>query len=120
MIAATGKEKRTAGIGGNMSKAQRTKALEIPPRVKMAVLERDGGACIWCAKRGEPNAHYIPRSQGGLGIEENTLTLCRGCHMMYDQTDNRPKMRAFFKGYLMSKYPNWDEKNLKYSLQKER
>ena len=48
-----------------MSKAQRTKALEIPQRVKKAVFERDGGACIWCAKRGEPNAHYkqqVPRT----------------------------------------------------------
>lgn len=103
-----------------MSKARRTKALEIPPQVKKAVFERDGGACVWCAKRGEPCAHYIPRSQGGLGIEENTLTLCWGCHMEYDQTPNREKMRKFFKSYLMSKYANWDEKNLKYSYKKER
>lgn len=101
-----------------MSNAQRTKALEIPPRVKMAVLERDGGACIWCAKRGEPNAHYIPRSQGGLGIEENTLTLCWECHFQYDQSEHRPRMREFFKGYLKTKYPDWDEEKLKYSLQK--
>lgn len=92
-----------------MSKARRTKALEIPPEVKKAVYERDGGACIWCAKRGEPNAHYIPRSHGGLGIEENILTLCWGCHMEYDQTTNRGRMGEFFKGYLMSKYPDWDE-----------
>lgn len=97
-----------------MSKAQRTKALEIPQRVKKAVFERDGGACIWCAKRGEPNAHYIPRSQGGLGIEENTLTLCWDCHLQYDQSENRPKMGAFFKAYLMSKYPNWDEEKIIY------
>lgn len=30
-----------------MSKARRTKALEIPPRVKKAVFERDGGACVY-------------------------------------------------------------------------
>lgn len=97
-----------------MSKARRTKALEIPPEVKKAVYERDGGACIWCAKHGEPNAHFISRAQGGKGIEENILTLCRDCHRKYDQTDNREKMREFFKGYLKSKYPEWDEKNLYY------
>lgn len=95
-------------------KAQRTKALEIPPRVKEAVYERDNGACVWCAHRGEPNAHYIPRSQGGLGIEQNILTLCFDCHRRYDQSTERAKMREFFKKYLKSKYPDWDEKKLIY------
>ena len=95
-------------------KAKRTKALEIPPAVKKAVYERDGGACVWCAERGEPNAHYIPRSHGGLGIEENILTLCWKCHLRYDQSINRRKMGEFFKTYLQSKYPEWDEEKLIY------
>jgi 5-methylcytosine-specific restriction endonuclease McrA len=93
---------------------RQTKAVAIPPQVKKAVYERDGGACIWCAKKGEPNAHYIPRSHGGLGVAENVLTLCWGCHMEYDQTSNREQMRAFFKDYLKSKYPDWDETKLIY------
>lgn len=97
-----------------MAKSQRTKALEIPPDVKKAVYERDGGACVWCAERGEPNAHYIPRSRGGLGIEENILTLCWKCHLRYDQSINRRKMGEFFKTYLQSKYPEWDEEKLIY------
>ena len=97
-----------------MSKARRTKALEIPPRVKKAVYERDDGACIWCARQGQPNAHYIPRSRGGLGIEENILTLCWECHLKYDQSSDRAKMGEFFKEYLKSKYPEWDETKLYY------
>ena len=100
-----------------MSKARRTKALEIPPEVKKAVYERDGGACLWCAMRGEPNAHYIARSQGGTGIEANILTLCWGCHMKYDQSEHRGKMREFFKNYLKSKYPDWDEGKCVYKKQ---
>ena len=95
-------------------KARRTKACDIPPRVKKAVFERDEGCCVWCGKQGEPNAHFIPRSQGGLGIEENILTLDWGCHLKYDQSTDRPKMRAFFKEYLKSKYPDWDEAKLIY------
>lgn len=106
-------------------KGRRTKALEIPPRVKKAVAERDSmdghPCCIWC---GQPapvsnplafsNAHYVSRGQGGRGIEENILTLCRGCHMEYDQTDKREKMRGFFEGYLKSKYTDWNERKLFY------
>ena len=97
-----------------MRKARRTKALEIPTRVKNAVYERDEGCCVWCGKRGGPNAHYIPRSQGGLGIAENVLTLCWECHLRYDQSVHRKEMREFFKNYLKSKYPEWDEKILIY------
>lgn len=96
-----------------MPKSRRTKALEIPPKVKQKVLERDGW-CVWCGKPGEPNAHFIARSQGGLGIEENILTLCFDCHRRYDQSAERKKMREYFKEYLKSKYPEWDEENLIY------
>ena len=34
--------------------------------------------------------------------------------MKYDQTDNRETMGEFFKGYLQSKYPDWDESKLIY------
>lgn len=97
-----------------MSKSRRTKALEIPRKVKIAVYERDNGCCIWCGKQGQPNAHYIARSQGGLGIEENILTLCWDCHRKYDQTTARPRMNDFFKGYLKGIYPEWDENKLIY------
>lgn len=106
-------------------KSKRTKALEIPIEVKERVAERDSidghPCCIWC---GEPapttdplafsNAHYIPRSHGGLGIEENILTLNWECHIKYDQTCERGKMRVFFKDYLKTKYPDWDEEKLIY------
>lgn len=90
----------------------------ISPAVKAAVWERDGGICLWC--RGSsgwpafPEAHFIPRSRSGLGTEENILTLCRPCHMMFDQGPERELMEEFFREYLKSKYPGWDENNLVY------
>lgn len=92
---------------------RRTKALQIPPKVKERVLSRDKW-CVWCGRPGAPNAHFISRAQGGLGIEENILTLCTGCHRRYDQTTDRAKMREFFKEYLKSRYPEWDESKLYY------
>ena len=104
---------------------KRTKALEIPIAVKRKVAERDSKdghpCCVWCGKPAPPayplafsNAHYIPRGQGGLGIEENILTLDWECHMKYDHTDERGEMKAFFREYLMSKYPDWSEEDLVY------
>lgn len=104
---------------------RRTRALCIPEKVKRAVAKRDGAGghpcCIWCGRPAPTeyelaysNAHYISRAQGGLGIEENILTLCPECHIMYDQGAMRKKMREWFKAHLKSKYPNWDEEKLIY------
>lgn len=106
-------------------KKKRTKALEIPMKVKKAVAERDSTeghpCCIWCgtpAPTTNPtafsNAHYISRGQGGLGIEENILTLCPECHRKYDQTEQRETMKEIFRSYLKTKYTDWDERNLIY------
>jgi len=66
-------------------KSRRTKALEIPQKVKRAVWKRDGERCILCGSpHAAPEAHYVPRSAGGLGVEENIVTLCRSCHDAYD------------------------------------
>ena len=71
-------------------KSKRSKACDILQKVKEAVWERDGHRCIICHSRiAMPNAHFIPRSKGGLGIEENIVTLCTNfseckCHYKFD------------------------------------
>lgn len=89
----------------------------ISPAVKSAVRERDSidgwPCCIWCGSPyAEAEAHFISRSQGGLGIEENILTLCRRCHFRFDHTADRAEMQAYFRKYLRSKYPDWNEATL--------
>lgn len=91
-----------------------TKAKSISPAVKRAVWERDGGLCVLCHNPGEPNAHYISRAQGGLGIEENILTLCPKCHRKYDQGVHRVLIRAQLRAYLKLHYKDWDESKLVY------
>ena len=64
---------------------KRTKLLDISKAVKDKVWERDGHRCILCESIfAMPNAHYISRAQGGLGIPENVVTLCYVCHDQYD------------------------------------
>ena len=99
--------------------SKRALALAISEETKQRVWCRDAGRCVWCGRRGayvHPEAHFIPRSKGGLGIPENILTLCRPCHENYDHGDLRQRqlMRDRFREYLKHYYPEWDETKLIY------
>jgi hypothetical protein len=68
-----------------------------------------------------PNAHFISRSKGGLGIEENVVTLCTSftenkCHYKFDfgTREEREEIGSRIEEYLKSKYPNWDKEKLTY------
>lgn len=97
-------------------KHKRSKATDIPYKVKEAVWERDYNSCIYCGNYGLPNAHFISRAKGGLGIEQNVVTLCLNCHFLYDfgTQEQRSELRHFIRGYLNAKYENWNEDNLTY------
>lgn len=69
-----------------------------------------------------PNAHYIPRSKGGLGIEENIVTLCTNmspsrCHYKYDFGSRKEKeeIGGKIKDYLKGQYLDWSEDKLTYN-----
>ena len=96
-------------------KSKRAKACDITKKVKDIVWERDDHKCIICGSGwAMPNSHYIRRSQGGLGIEENIVTMCQRCHMMYDQGPERELIATYTERYLRSKYPGWDKSKLIY------
>lgn len=96
-------------------KSKRTRALEITKEVKERVWERDGEHCILCGTPyAQPNAHYIPRSHSGLGIETNIVTLCPVCHYRYDNTEDRKQIGVFIEAYLRGKYPDWDKEKQYY------
>ena len=100
-----------------------TKARAIPKAVKIRVAERDSidgwPCCVYCGRPSPDggiewsNAHFISRAQGGLGIEENVLTLDPDCHRRFDQ-EIRDEMRGYLREYLMDHYPGWKEENLYY------
>lgn len=96
--------------------SKRAKALAISTDVKRRVYERDDGRCIWCGRPGLPEAHYIRRSRGGLGIEENVVTLCRDDHYAFDSgsREQRETMGNFIRDYLAAHYTGWSEDKLIY------
>lgn len=95
---------------------RRTKTLQIPESVKEAVWNRDGGKCVLCGQAwtAAPNAHFIGRAQGGMGIEKNVVTLCAGCHRLYDQSPHRTALRMEIEAYLRHTYQDWNEEELYY------
>ena len=98
-----------------MAKHKQTKAHEIPRKVKEAVAERDSigdyPCCIYCGKPAPTenplaysNAHIVKRSQGGLGVATNIVTLCPKDHNKFDDSTERENMLEFICGYMRGMY----------------
>ena len=96
--------------------SKRAKACQISGKTKRLVYERDDGLCVVCGQPGLPEAHYIPRSKGGLGIEQNVVCLCRRCHDRFDQGtgDVTNVIGERIRSYLQSQYDGWTEDDLVY------
>lgn len=107
--------------------SKQTRAKEFSPKVRKRIKERDQ-ICIFCkmgyhtekvtafSQQMASIMHYIPRSAGGLGIEENGAL---GCLTHHDMMDNgfqgrRKEMLALYKEYMQGIYPDWNEDDLVY------
>lgn len=117
-----------------MAKSKRTKALEITLETKRKVWERQKGKSLFAPYSPisveECCCHFIPRSQGGLGIEENIF----GCvqkpwmneHAVFDgnvllsksnahkMNITQEEMRSVVRNHFIINYPGWNESKLKY------
>lgn len=87
----------------------------IPKEVRDRVYERDSydgcPCCIWCGRPKYVQVHhYIERSRGGLGIEENLVCLCGDCHTKLHKGDWQ--IEEYVRIYLSEHYDKWDEKTL--------
>lgn len=103
-------------------KHRQTKATEISKQIKEAVWERDRHRCIFCGKMVPvfyANAHYIPRSAGGKGIEENIFTACESCHHEQDNGLNSKEYTKRAKEHLEKIYgKDWKIGELVYKKYK--
>lgn len=107
-----------------------TKATAIPKRVKDAVRARDGGFCILCGRPGDPHCHVVRRSAGGMGIEQNIVTLCPRCHYALDEGlyirelapfgfHSRAEIKKFIYKYMETVYPGWTPEKVTYRKWRE-
>ena len=96
--------------------SKRSKACDISAKTKQIVWTRDKHRCILCGSRyASPNAHFIRRSQGGLGIPENIVTLCLKCHNDYDNGNKRIEYYYQIEWYLKNLYGSeWNVSKLIY------
>lgn len=103
---------------------KRTKATSIPNEVILDVLDRDNSICVACGRIGQPNCHYIKRSQGGLGIVPwNITTLCPDCEWKFDHgshDESWDHIEKSIKDNFKLHYPDWDNRPLKYEKGKEK
>lgn len=97
--------------------SKRSKACDISQKAKEKVWERDNHRCILCgSKYAMPNAHFIGRAQGGLGIEQNIVTLCMKCHNDYDNGNKREEYSYKIEWYLKEMYgESWNKEKLYYN-----
>ena len=105
--------------------SKRSRACDFSTKERTRIKDRDCG-CIFCRRRyrmEKANAfnpsimeimHYIPRSQGGLGIARNAALGCKYHHMMMDESEHRAEMRGILREYLRSMYADWNEEDLVY------
>ena len=102
---------------------RQTKYTAIPKNVKETVYNRDRCRCVICGRYVPEecaSAHLIARSHGGLGIEQNIVTLCHTCHRAYDQSTHRAEIRERLEEHMKYHYPDWDEQKLIYTKEHER
>lgn len=105
-----------------------TRALQFTKKEKEKIYDRDYGACLFCRLGYHMDSttelgyeikdimHYIPKSAGGLGIEQNGVLGCRYHHSLLDNGNKglRSEMLETMKGYLEGLYPDWSKENLTY------
>ena len=106
-----------------------TKMTAIPAKVKAIVAQRDcahgPATCIICGAPGGPHCHIVRRSQGGMGVEQNIVTLCNPCHYALDEgafmdrlrplgLDTQKKVREYVIDYIKGFYPDWTPESVTY------
>lgn len=109
-------------------KKKLTRRLEFTAKARKAIHKRDQEACVFCAAGYEPPEdpaysrtalqvmHIVPRSQLGMGVEQNGALGCVWHHQMMDNgnRENREEMLAMLEERMRQIYPGWTRESVTY------
>lgn len=95
--------------------SKRSKACDISPKVKKKYGKEITIVVLYVEVLMQCQMLIIlVEHKGGLGIEQNIVTLCMRCHNDYDNGNSRVSTGYKIQWYLKSCYDNWNEKDLIY------
>lgn len=109
-------------------KKKLTKHLEFTAKARKAIHKRDNETCVFCAAGYEPPEdpaycrtalqimHIVPRSQLGMGVEQNGALGCVWHHQMMDNGNrqNREEMLTMLEDRMRRIYPGWTRETVTY------
>lgn len=108
--------------------SKRSKACEFSASVRKKIYARQKGQCLFCLMKYEMDnveffelqfheiMHVVPRSHGGLGIEQNGVLGCTYHHRLMDNGNKglRDEMLEICREYLRRVYPDFDFSQVVY------
>lgn len=109
-------------------KKKLTRHLEFTAKARKAIHKRDNETCVFCAAGYEPPEdpaycrtalqimHIVPRSQLGMGVEQNGVLGCVWHHQMMDNgnRENREEMLTMLEERMRRIYPGWTRETVTY------
>lgn len=114
-------------------KKKLTRHLEFTAKARKAIHKRDNETCVFCAAGYEPPEdpaycrtalqimHIVPRSQLGMGVEQNGALGCVWHHQMLDNgnRENRKEMLTMLEDRMRRIYPGWTWEQVIYNKNQE-
>lgn len=105
-----------------------TRKLEFTAKARKSIHKRDNETCVFCAAgfempkdfayclTGLQIMHIVPRSQMGMGVEENGALGCVWHHQMLDNGNKglRQEMLGFLENRMKAYYPGWTREGVTY------
>lgn len=110
------------------TKKKLSSRMEFTAKERRKIHERDRERCVFCemgyqmpedpayCRTGLQIMHIVPRSQLGMGVEQNGALGCVYHHTMMDNgnTGHRKEMQTILEDRMKRLYPGWSRESVTY------